>query len=78
MTARNSVSPHVLTVDETAAALRISVRQVRRMISERRIPYVRVGRSVRIAPDDLTAFIRSGRVESITESTVFSHVRKCA
>ena len=78
MASRNIVTPHVLTVEETAAALRLSIRHVRRLIAERRIPYVRVGRAVRIDPDDLAAFIRSGRVEPITETTVWSHMRKAA
>jgi excisionase family DNA binding protein len=39
------------------------VRFVRRLIAERRIAYVKLGRHVRIATADLDAFIRAGRVE---------------
>jgi hypothetical protein len=36
---------------------------VRRLIFERRIAFVKVGRHVRIATADLDAYIRAGRVE---------------
>jgi excisionase family DNA binding protein len=39
-----------------------SVRCVRRLIAERRIAFVKLGRHVRIAESDITAFIESGRV----------------
>ena len=41
----------------------MSVRFVRRLILERRITYTKLGRHVRIAPRDLDAFIRAGRVD---------------
>jgi excisionase family DNA binding protein len=53
----------LLTVDQAAARLGTSVRFVRRLIAERRIAYVKLGRHVRIAAADLEAFIVSGRVE---------------
>jgi hypothetical protein len=37
---------------------------VRRLIFERRIPFIKVGRHVRIATSDLDAFIAAGRVET--------------
>jgi excisionase family DNA binding protein len=39
------------------------VRFVRRLIAERRIAYVKLGRHVRIAADDLEAFIVASRIE---------------
>jgi excisionase family DNA binding protein len=53
----------LLTVDQAAARLGTRVRFVRRLIAERRIAYVKLGRHVRIAAADLEAFIASGRVE---------------
>jgi excisionase family DNA binding protein len=53
----------LLTVEEAADRLGTSVRFVRRLILERRIAYTKLGRHVRIAPRDLDAFIRAGRVE---------------
>jgi excisionase family DNA binding protein len=54
----------LLTVEEAADRLGTSVRFVRRLIAERRIAYVRVGRHVRIAEADLTGFVAAGRVEA--------------
>jgi excisionase family DNA binding protein len=39
------------------------VRFVRRLVFERRIAYVKLGRHVRITARDLDAFIRASRVE---------------
>jgi excisionase family DNA binding protein len=36
---------------------------VRRLIFERRIPYIKVGRHVRIAARDLDTFIAAGRID---------------
>jgi excisionase family DNA binding protein len=53
----------LLTVEETAERLGTSVRFVRRLVFERRIAYVKLGRHIRIAVRDLDAFIVAGRVE---------------
>jgi excisionase family DNA binding protein len=54
----------LLTVEEAAERLGTSVRFLRRLVGERRIAFVRVGRHVRIDPADLEAFIAAGRVEA--------------
>jgi excisionase family DNA binding protein len=54
----------LLTVDEAAERLGTSTRFIRRLIAERRIAYVRVGRHVRIAEADLASFVAAGRVEA--------------
>jgi excisionase family DNA binding protein len=53
----------LLSVEQAAEHLGTSVRFVRRLVFERRIAYVKVGRHVRIAARDLDAFIRARRVE---------------
>ena len=53
----------LLSVEQAAERLGTSVRFVRRLVFERRIAYVKLGRHVRIAAHDLDAFIRAGRVE---------------
>jgi len=53
----------LLTVEEAADRLGTSARFVRRLVFERRIAYIKLGRHVRIALGDLDAFIRAGRVE---------------
>jgi excisionase family DNA binding protein len=57
------VLDRLLTVEEAAERLGTSTRFVRRLIFERRIAFVKVGRHVRIATTDLDAYIRAGRVE---------------
>jgi excisionase family DNA binding protein len=54
----------LLTLAEAADRLGTSVRFIRRLIAERRIAFVKVGRHVRIDPADLEAFIAAGRVEA--------------
>jgi excisionase family DNA binding protein len=54
----------LLTPQEAADRLGTSLRFVRRLIFERRIPFIKVGRHVRIAASDLDAFIAAGQVES--------------
>ena len=54
----------LLTVEEAADRLGTSVRFVRRLVLERRIAYVKVGRHVRIAQGDLAEFVAAGRVEA--------------
>jgi excisionase family DNA binding protein len=53
----------LLSVEQAAERLGTSVRFVRRLIAERRIAYVKLGRHVRITAADLEAFVASGRVE---------------
>jgi excisionase family DNA binding protein len=52
-----------LTVPEAAQYLNTTNRFVRRLIEERRIPFHRLGRHVRLAKADLDSFIAAGRVE---------------
>jgi len=54
----------LLTPQEVADRLGTSLRFVRRLVLERRIPFIKVGRHVRIATSDLDAFIAAGRVEA--------------
>jgi excisionase family DNA binding protein len=53
----------LLSVEQAAERLGTSVRFVRRLIAERRIAYVKVGRHVRLDPTDVEAFITASRVE---------------
>ena len=55
----------MLSVPEVADRLGTSERFVRRLIAERRIPYSKLGKHVRIADVDVDAFIAAGRVEAI-------------
>lgn len=57
----------LLTIQDTADRLGTGARFVRRLVAERRIPFTKVGKYVRIDPADLDAFIAAGRVE-VTEA----------
>ena len=54
--------PQLLTIDQAAEYLGTGQRFVRRLISERRIPYVKLGRHVRLERCALDAFVAAGRV----------------
>ncbi|QXJ22992.1 helix-turn-helix domain-containing protein [Actinomadura graeca] len=58
----------LLTVAEAAEYLNTSQRFPRRLIAERRIRFVRVGRFVRIPESALCEFIAAGLVEPMTAS----------
>ena len=47
----------LLTVKESAERCRLSERQMRRHIKEKRLKVVRLGHAVRVRPDDLENFI---------------------
>jgi len=53
----------LLSVEQAAERLGTSARFVRRLVFERRIAYVKLGRHVRISSRDLDAFIEAGRVD---------------
>lgn len=55
----------LLTVPEAAERLNTSERFVRRIINERRIQFVRVGRHVRISESVLDRFVSAGVVEPV-------------
>lgn len=63
----------LLTIDEAAERLSTTPRFIRRLVAERRIPYSKVGKFVRIASTDLDAFIAAGRVETTGPHT--AHTR---
>ena len=60
----------LLTVEQAAQRLGTGVRFVRRLVSERRIRFYRVGKYVRFHPDDLAAYIRNGQVDPIRPALV--------
>ena len=62
------MSDNLLTAEQVAALLGTTPRHVRRLVFERRIPFFKVGRHVRIATSDLDAFIAAGRGEVGTTS----------
>ena len=54
--------PTFLNVEELAGWLGVEVVFVRRLIAERRIPFVKIGRFVRFDPEEIAAWIDGQRV----------------
>jgi excisionase family DNA binding protein len=54
-------TPALLTVEQVAERLGTSVRFVRRLRAERRLPFVKLGKHLRIDSADLEAFIDAHR-----------------
>jgi len=54
----------LLTVEQAAERLGTSERFVRRLIAERRITFITLGRHVRITEHDLSNFVATSRVEA--------------
>jgi len=55
----------LLTVEEAAERLNTSPRFVRRLIFERRIPFLKLGRHLRITEHDLDSYVRNCRVNDL-------------
>jgi len=59
----------LLTVEEAAELLGTTARFPRRLIAERRIRFVRVGRMVRISDKAIADFIRANTIEPVVRAT---------
>jgi excisionase family DNA binding protein len=68
----------LLTVEAAAERMSTSVRFVRRLIAERRIGFVKLGRHVRIPESDLAAFIAAGRVAVLQVPAIDAYRRRSA
>ena len=53
----------LLTINDTADRLSVTLRFVRRLVAERWITFHRVGKFIRFDPADVDALILEGRVE---------------
>src|SRR5262245_1705425 len=65
--------PGLLTAAEASAYLTVGPRFIRRIISERRVPVVRLGRHVRIAQSDLDDFVATNRTPASEYAAFPSH-----
>jgi excisionase family DNA binding protein len=68
----------LLTVEAAAERMSTSVRFVRRLIAERRIEFVKIGRHVRISESALAEFIAAGRVRPMTAADVWPRMKGVA
>ena len=56
----------LIGVEQLADELGVSVRYVRRIIAERRIPYVKVGHLIRFERDEVDRWVEANRVNALT------------
>ena len=56
----------LLSTRQAARVLAISASGMRRLQQNRRIRFIKIGRSVRFSRKDLDAYIAGGRIEAIT------------
>ena len=61
----SSETDELLTPGQAGDYLRTGERFIRRLIAERRIDYIKLGRYVRVQRSVLDAFIESGRVPQV-------------
>jgi excisionase family DNA binding protein len=59
--ANTDTLPQLLTIDQLADRLGISIRHVRRLIAERRVPYLKVGWLVRFDPTEIASWLDNPR-----------------
>lgn len=57
----------LLTLSDVAEILKISVPTVRRLQQQRKIPFVKVGGSIRFARNDVASYLAARRVRAIGE-----------
>ena len=55
----------LLDVEGAAEHLSVTPRFIRRLVAERRVPFVKLGRHLRFDPADLDRFIEAGRVDAV-------------
>lgn len=58
---RTRTLPHLLDIDAVAEHLGVSTRHVRRLVSERRIPFLKWGHLLRFDPREVSAWLDERR-----------------
>jgi len=61
---RERAMPELVDIATVATSLGVGVRHVRRLVAERRIPFVKVGHFVRFDPRELHAWVDERRVSA--------------
>jgi excisionase family DNA binding protein len=65
MSIESNAPIELLTVAEVAEQLKISISGVRRLQQARKLPFIKVGGSVRFFQSDVVAFLRKRRLDAI-------------
>ena len=58
--------PQLIDIPQLAAVLGTSIRHIRRLIAEHRIPYLKVGRLIRFDPADISTWLDGSRHQTGT------------
>jgi excisionase family DNA binding protein len=53
--------PRLLTIDQLAQLLNVNARHVRRLVAERRVPFVKWRRFIRFDPTEIAAWLDAAR-----------------
>jgi len=61
MSNNDDTSGYLLTVKEVAALLKVNGRTVRRRITDKLLPCIKIGRSIRVSKQDLERYIAANR-----------------
>lgn len=67
--------PTLVDIHTVAGHLGVSVRHIRRLIDERRIPFVKVGRLVRFDVDVIAGWVDAHRTDVLDRGTLGLSVR---
>jgi excisionase family DNA binding protein len=59
--ATTSTLPQLLTIDQLAKQLGVTIRHIRRLVAERRVPYLKVGRLIRFDPSEVAEWLDEAR-----------------
>jgi excisionase family DNA binding protein len=59
--------PQLLTIEQLAERLGVSIRHVRRLVAERRVPYLKVGKFVRFDPAEVSSWLDESRRSAIAQ-----------
>ena len=62
--------PRLVSIEQIAAHLGVSVRHVRRLVFERRIPCVKWGHLLRFEIDEVVAWFTTSRVAAADDSAI--------
>lgn len=65
MTADERPSDRLMDIAGVAERLDVSVRYVRRLVAERRIPYIKFGHLLRFDPETIDDWLDQARVEDL-------------
>lgn len=58
--------PRLLDITQIADHLGVSVRHIRRLVAERRIPYVKWGHLIRFDPAEVSRWLHDARIDGIS------------